>query len=163
MASGNRFPTATISAPRSQNVARIDFVAPAVHPERWSFLLSNGVRPKDVYGFPSFLSTRRNFTSKPSVIDCKRGVYVESTCLVHGNTFVGVDCKHSEHLGLQWRGVCDQIECTVGMSREGDLIESHGGQVLQQGGDTVEGIPVRSFPGGSLGLGLRGWFGLLHG
>ena len=48
------------------------------------------------------------------------------------------------------------------MSGEGDLIESHGGQIMEQGGETVDRISVRGCPGGSLGLGLGGGLGLLH-
>ena len=48
--------------------------------------------------FAEFIN--RNFTSKTGVIDCKRGAYVESTCPVYGNTFLGVDVEHSEHFGL---------------------------------------------------------------
>ena len=48
------------------------------------------------------------------------------------------------------------------MSGERDLIEGHGGQIIEQRRDTVHRIAV----GGSLGGGLRlGWlrrFGLLH-
>ena len=104
----------------------------------------------------------RNFTSTISVIDCKRGAYAELTCLVYGNTFLGVDFEHSEHLGLQWRGVRHQVEGAVGVPREGDLIESQGGQILQQGGETEDRTPTRSFAGASLGIGLEGRFGLLH-
>ena len=39
------------------------------------------------------------------------------------------------------------------MPREGDLIESRGEQILQQGGETADRARFRSFAGGSLGLG----------
>ena len=38
-------------------------------------------------------SFRRNFTSKTGVFDCKKGAYLKSACLVHGNNRHGIDLE----------------------------------------------------------------------